>query len=207
MPTDVANMATFPAEIADTLRDLAKQVRGNERKFGTVFLERGRIAAEAQSLLANHGSGGLFSAWCRDAGLTRSVAYRAIAVYENFGQCRESRQIPMEALTLLARHHDAAEEGRRAIAAGERLTIKAARAILAKHVPPTAKAPKPPALPKGLTIETPRGSITVHVAGIDDRELGQILAHALRQVQERVNSATTATPEEKKRTGWFNNAA
>ena len=119
---------------AETIRSIQHRTR---KTLAEAVVRMGAVLAQAQSQLAKHGDG-TFAKWVRDrCGISKSTAYRAIAVHEAFGDRPTVGQTfeptALYVLSAPSTPEEATEEALDLAGKGELITAKKAREIVKQH--------------------------------------------------------------------------
>lgn len=172
-------------DVDKRLAALARKITGAKKRLVDSVLTIGEHLAEAQTLLADH-AGGQFNRWVKQrCHFTPRTAYKYLACWRTFGSCElgSQRRFDVTAMHLLAQDatpQAAIEAAIEKADAGDRITAKDARSILAQHT--TAKARKD-TRPVPVIIETVSGSVAIRQ--VDGASIELVLMAALDQVRQR----------------------
>jgi hypothetical protein len=179
----------LPPEIAAQLAAYAKQARQIAGRDSRLFLQLGEIVSTVHQTLEEAGELPAFSAWCRESRLARSEAYKALSAWRRLGDAPGAQNQPRTVLELLGGSEKAAEEARPLLS--RRLTIREARAIVARHKAPRPKTPRPPI--KARTFRSTLGPVILGFEATDQQAI-QALAQVIQALQAGVAPGANAPP-------------
>jgi len=177
------------------LSGIAKKLRAISRSDIRNWLKRGQLLTEARSLL---GQDDAFQNWCRQEGIPRSTAYKAMAAHRDFGSVSTSGQFSKEAMAVLGQSTNAKEDAID-LSRRQRITKRIAKELVADYSDRKDEAETETKsiddeqettsrifqVPGGFVIVKSKGA---HTSG----DLLSMLAHAAREVQKEMPTQRAA---------------
>ena len=166
------------------LRDIAKRLRTLDRSDIRNWLKRGELLTEARQAIGNESG---FLSWCRQLQIGRTTAYDSMAAFRNFGSVPTSGRFSKAAMAVLNKSPEAREDAID-LSKHKPITARIAKSLVAEYNPPAVQKDGLPGRPDPEVFEVPGGFVVIRLAEErTDADLLAMLAHAARQVKERLD--------------------
>lgn len=125
----------------------AAEIRKAKKSHAEAIIETGKLLAEVQSVMSNHGSG-TFCEWVDlECGFGKSTAYRYIDAFEAFKDCPNLGQMDPSAMYLLAKNDDAKKAAIKMATKNTPVTHAVAKGLVAEAKEREPATPKPKLTP------------------------------------------------------------